>query len=59
MQDPGETNCQVQPWGKVLLPHQQTHTMVSLSYFADIETPSRWGDAAHKHIDSTPVKPEG
>ena len=25
-----------------LLPHQQIHTTISLSYFADTETPSRW-----------------
>ena len=36
----GETNSQEQPWGKVLFPHQWIYT-VSLSYFADTETPSR------------------
>ena len=31
-----------QPWGKVLVPHQQIHPTISLSCFADTETPSRW-----------------
>ena len=31
-----------QPWGRVLVPHQGVHTKVSLSYFTDIETPTRW-----------------
>ena len=32
----------MQPWGKVLVPHQWIHTTISLSCFADTETPSRW-----------------
>ena len=42
MQDQGKTNSQEQPWGIVLFPHQRIHTAISLSYFADTETPSRW-----------------
>ena len=37
-----ERKHQEQPWGKVLFPHQGIHTTISLSYFADNETPSRW-----------------
>ena len=33
-------SSQEQPWGKVLIPHQWTHTTISLSYFAETETPS-------------------
>ena len=35
-------NSQEQPWGKVAFPHQWRHTTNILSYFAEIETPSRW-----------------
>ena len=56
-----ERNSQEQPWDKVLLPHLRMHRTLSLSYFADNETPSRWEKlrcAAHKHVNSQPVKPE-
>ena len=50
---------------KVLFPHQGIHT-ISLSYFADTETPSMWekltinnGYAAPKHVDPRLVGPEG
>ena len=33
---------QEQPRDNVLFPHQRIHTTISLSYFADTETPSRW-----------------
>ena len=39
----GGRNSQEQPWSKVLFPHQGIHTIISLSYFADTETPSSWG----------------
>ena len=42
MGDQGEANSQEQPWSKVLFPHQRIHTTISLSYFANTETPSRW-----------------
>ena len=32
----------VQPWGKDLVPQKEMHITISLSYFADTETPSRW-----------------
>ena len=32
----------VQPWGKVLVPHQGIHTTISLSCCAVTETPTRW-----------------
>ena len=32
----------MQPWGKILVPHQRIHTTIPLSCFADNETPSRW-----------------
>ena len=35
-------NSEGQLWDKVLFPHQGVHTTISLSYFADTETPSRW-----------------
>ena len=35
-------NSQEQPWGKILFLHQRIHTTMSLSYFADTETPSRY-----------------
>ena len=35
-------DSQEQPWGKVLLSHQQIHTTISLSYFVDTELPSTW-----------------
>ena len=35
-------NSQEQPWAKVLFPLQRKGTKISLSYFADAETPSRW-----------------
>ena len=39
----------VQPWGKVLVPHQWIHITISLSCFADTETLTRWvWCAAHK-----------
>ena len=31
-----------QLWDKVLVPHQSIHTAISLSYFTDTESPSRW-----------------
>ena len=31
-----------QPLGRVLVPHQARHTTVSLRYFADTETSTRW-----------------
>ena len=34
-------NNQERPWGKVLFPHQCIHT-ITLSYFAETESPSRW-----------------
>ena len=38
---PGRNN-QEQPWVKVLFFHQWIHTAISLSCFADTETPTRW-----------------
>ena len=35
-------NSEEQLWGKVLFPHQGVHMTITLSYFADTETPSRW-----------------
>ena len=32
----------VQPWGNVLFHHQKIYTTISLSYFTDTETHSRW-----------------
>ena len=32
----------VQPWGRVLVPPQGIHITISLSCFADIDTPTRW-----------------
>ena len=32
----------VQPWGRVLVPPQGIHVTISLSCFADTETPTRW-----------------
>ena len=29
-------------WGKVLVPHQTIHTLISFSCFVDTETPTRW-----------------
>ena len=48
----------VQPWGNVLFHHQKIYTTISLSYFTDTETHSRWEKlkltwyAAQKHADS-------
>ena len=62
-----ETNNKEQPWGKVLFPQQKIHTK-SLSYFADIETPSTWEKLmihdgmlvyVHKHTDIKLVGSEG
>ena len=52
----------VQPWGRVLVSHQRIHTAISLSCFADTETPIRWEKltcAAHKHADPDQLEPEG
>ena len=43
MGDQGETLSQEQPLDTVLFPYHQIYTTISLSYFADTETPSRWG----------------
>ena len=51
-------NSQEQPQDNVLFPHQRIHTTIPLSYFADIETSSRWEKlwyAALKHVDPRPV----
>ena len=42
MWDQGETSSQEQPWGKVQFPHHGIHITISLRYFVDTETPSRW-----------------
>ena len=42
MGDQGETNSPEQPWGQVLLTHQWIHATVSLRYFADTGTSSKW-----------------
>ena len=55
-------NNQEQPWGEDLFPHQQIHTTMSLSCFADTETPCRWEKlkwCAHKHVDPRPFGTEG
>ena len=36
----------VQPWGSVLVPPQGVHRTVSLSCFANTETPARWENLA-------------
>ena len=36
----------VQPWGSVLVPPQGVHRTVSLSCFANTETPTRWENLA-------------
>ena len=33
---------QEQPWGRLLVSHQQIYSTISLSHSADTETPSRW-----------------
>ena len=35
-------NSQEQPWGRLLEPHQQIYSTISLSHSADTETPPRW-----------------
>ena len=40
--DQGATNREEQPGSKVLFPHQRIHMTISLSYFSDTETPTRW-----------------
>ena len=50
-------DSQEQPWGRLLVPHHQIHSTVSLSHSGDTETPSRWeklriNNANHKWIDS-------
>ena len=32
----------VEPWGRVLVSHQRIYIAISLSYFADTETSTRW-----------------
>jgi len=49
---------QEQPWDNVLFPHQRIHTTISLSYFADTETSSRWEKlqyAALMHVGPRPA----
>ena len=38
----GQEESQEQALNKVLFPHQQIYTTISLSYFADVEAASRW-----------------
>ena len=40
---------EVQPWGRVLVPHQWIRTTISLSCFADTETPTRWEKLTVNH----------
>ena len=35
-------DSQEQPWGRLLVSHQQIYSTISLSHSADTETPSRW-----------------
>ena len=44
----------VQPWGRVLVPPQGIRRTISLSCFADSETPTRWENlrvCCPQHID--------
>ena len=52
----GSQETIVQSWGRVLVPPQGIHILISLSCFAETETPTRWEKlcAAHKHVDPRP-----
>ena len=53
-----ERDSQEQPWGKVLFPYQQIHT-ISLSYFADTKIHSWWDAAQGMQPDPRVITPEG
>ena len=48
-----------QPLGRVLVPHQARHTTVSLRYFADTETSTRWEKLTVSCAQAQLQTPEG